>query len=91
MKDPFLTAEWRYLVMLNYPVERFLLEPLVPPGLELDQFASTTYVSVVGFLFLRTRVFGIAFPFHRNLEEVNLRFYVRHRAPRGMAPRRRVR
>jgi uncharacterized protein YqjF (DUF2071 family) len=83
MKNIFLTAEWRYLVMLNYPVERLLLEPLVPPGLELDQFASTTYVSVVGFLFLRTRVFGIAFPFHRNFEEVNLRFYVRRRAPEG--------
>jgi hypothetical protein len=69
--------------MLNYPIERAVLEPLVPPGLELDEFASVTYVSVVGFLFLRTRVLGIAFPFHRNFEEVNLRFYVRHRAAEG--------
>ena len=79
----FLTAEWRHLVMLNYPIERPLLEPLVPRGLELDQFASVTYVSLVGFLFLQTRVAGIPFPFHRNFEEVNLRFYVRHRAPEG--------
>jgi uncharacterized protein YqjF (DUF2071 family) len=79
----FLTAEWRHLVMLNYAVERTLLEPLVPPGLELDEFDGIAYVSVVGFLFLRTRVFGIAFPFHRNFEEVNLRFYVRHRAAEG--------
>jgi Uncharacterized conserved protein (COG2071) len=71
----FLTAEWRHLVMLNYPVERALLDPLVPRGLELDQFNSVAYVSVVG---LKTRVFGISFPFHRNFEEVNLRFYVRH-------------
>jgi uncharacterized protein YqjF (DUF2071 family) len=83
MNPTFLTAEWRHLVMLNYAVERTLLEPLLPPGLELDEFDSTTYVSVVGFLFLRTRVFGIAFPFHRNFEEVNLRFYVRHRAAEG--------
>ncbi len=69
--------------MLNYPIERAVLAPLVPRGLELDQFDSTTYVSVVGFLFLRTRVLGIPFPFHRNFEEVNLRFYVRHRAPEG--------
>ncbi len=69
--------------MLNYPIERAALEPLVPRGLELDEFASVTYVSVVGFLFLRTRVYGIPFPFHRNFEEVNLRFYVRHRAPEG--------
>lgn len=79
----FLTAEWRHLVLLNYAVERTLLEPLVPPGLELDEFEGSTYVSVVGFLFLRARVFGIAFPFHRNFEEVNLRFYVRHRAAEG--------
>ena len=69
--------------MLNYPIERALLQSLVPRGLELDEFASITYVSVVGFLFLETRVLGIPFPFHRNFEEVNLRFYVRHRAPEG--------
>ena len=69
--------------MLNYPIDPALLAPLVPPGLELDSFRSVTYVSVVGFLFLRTRVFGIAFPFHRDFEEVNLRFYVRHRTPEG--------
>ena len=79
----FLTAEWRHLVMLNYAVEPALLAPLVPRGLELDQFAAITYVSVVGFLFLQTRVLGIPFPLHRNFEEVNLRFYVRQRAPEG--------
>ncbi len=79
----FLTAEWRDLVMLNYAVDRELLEPLVPPSLELDAFDAVTYISVVGFLFLRTRIFGIAFPFHRDFEEVNLRLYVRHRAPDG--------
>ncbi len=79
----FLTAEWRHLVMLNYPIERTLIEPLVPPGLELDEYESITYVSLVGFLFLKTRVAGISFPFHRNFEEVNLRFYVRHRVQEG--------
>ncbi|MEO8439755.1 MAG: DUF2071 domain-containing protein [Spartobacteria bacterium] len=83
MSAVFLSAEWRHLVMLNYPVERTLLQPFLPPGVELDDFAGTTYVSVVGFLFLRTRVFGIGFPFHRNFQEVNLRFYVRHRAAEG--------
>jgi hypothetical protein len=33
-------------------------------------------VSVVGFMFANTRVRGIAIPFHRTFEEVNLRFYV---------------
>jgi uncharacterized protein YqjF (DUF2071 family) len=38
----------------------------------------------VGFLFLNTRGAGVSFPFHRNFEEVNLRFYVRHRTPVGL-------
>jgi uncharacterized protein YqjF (DUF2071 family) len=32
---------------------------------------------LVGFQFLQTKVLGISFPFHRNFEDVNLRFYVR--------------
>ncbi len=79
MQKVFLTAEWRQLLMLNYAVGRELLAPLVPAGVELDEFDGICYVSVVGFFFLRTRIFGIAFPFHRDFEEVNLRFYVRQR------------
>ena len=79
----FLTAEWRHLVMLNYVVEPSVLKRFVPPGTELDFHGGQTFVSVVGFRFLRTRVFGWAFPFHRNFEEVNLRFYVRRQAAEG--------
>jgi len=82
MADPggvFLTAEWRYLAMLNYSVNPALLAPLVPAGTELDPFGSKTFVSLVGFRFLSTTVFGIPIPFHRNFDEVNLRFYVRRR------------
>lgn len=77
--QPFLTAEWRHLAMLNYLVDPALLQPLVPAGTELDDWHGKTYASLVGFLFLQTRVFGIRIPFHRNFEEVNLRFYVRRR------------
>ncbi len=74
---PFLTAEWRHLVMLNYRVEPSLLESFVPAGTELDLWGGAHYLSLVAFLFLDTRVAGVAFPFHRNFEEVNLRFYVK--------------
>ena len=79
----FLTAEWRHLAMLNFAVDPKLLEPLIPPGTELDFHDGETFVSVVGFMFLRTRLVGLPIPFHRNFEEVNLRFYVRRRAPEG--------
>lgn len=80
---PFLTAEWRYLAMLNFEISPDVLCPLVPAGTELDQWEGRTLISVVGFLFMDTRVRGIAIPGHRNFEEVNLRFYVRHRAADG--------
>jgi uncharacterized protein YqjF (DUF2071 family) len=79
----FLTADWRNLLMLNYAVEPDLLSPYIPSGVELDSWNGKTYVSMVGFLFLRTRVRGLWVPLHSNFEEVNLRFYVRKRTPEG--------
>lgn len=76
MSTPFLKAQWRNLVMLNYEIEPSLLLPHVPRGTELDNWNGTTFISLVGFLFLDTRVRGMAFPLHVNFEEVNLRFYV---------------
>lgn len=74
----FLSAEWRDLLMLNYEADSALLRPHVPRGTKLDSFAGTTYVSLVGFRFLRTRLFGLLpVPFHTDFDEVNLRFYVR--------------
>ncbi len=73
----FLSAQWRQLAMVNYEVDPAVLRPLVPAGIELDTFEGRSFVSMVGFLFLQTRVFGFRFPFHTNFEEVNLRFYVR--------------
>lgn len=77
MSTPFLTAQWRNLVMLNYEIEPAVLAPYVPRGTELDNWNSTTFISLVGFLFLDTRVRGFSFPLHVNFEEINLRFYVR--------------
>jgi uncharacterized protein YqjF (DUF2071 family) len=77
---PFLTANWRYLAMLNYVVDPALVEPLVPPGTEIDYESGETFVSVVGFLFLDTRLLGFPILLHRDFEEVNLRFYVRRKS-----------
>ena len=74
---PFLTAEWRYLAMLNYEVPPAMLLPYAPPGTALDSWQGRTYLSVVGFLFRDTRLRGVPIPFHRHFEELNLRFYVR--------------
>ncbi len=83
-RNRFLTAEWNNLLMLNYAVDPSRLEPFVPAGTELDAFEGKFFLSLVGFEFNRTRVLGLAVPFHQNFEEVNLRFYVRRSSRRGV-------
>jgi len=83
MRRPFLTAQWRHLVMLNYEVEPNVLVPLVPAGTTLDLWHGRALVSVVGFRFLDTRLLGVAIPRHRDFDEVNLRFYVRREPAEG--------
>ena len=78
----FLSAEWRNLLLLNYAVQPRLLAPFVPDGTELDSHQGQTWMSLVAFQFLRTRVLGVPVPLHVNFEEVNLRFYVRRRIGR---------
>ncbi len=80
----FLRARWERLAMLNYEVDPGLLRARAPRGTEIDTWDGRCFVSMVGFLFLDTRVLGVGIPFHRDFEEVNLRFYVRRRgAPDG--------
>jgi hypothetical protein len=75
--EPFLRADWRWLLLMNYRVDPQLVLPLVPAGCELDLVDGETFVSVVGFLFQNTRLKGVPVPFHQHFEEVNLRFYIR--------------
>ena len=79
MKNNFLTAEWRNLLMANYSIDPAILKPYLPCYTELDTYNGVHYVSLVGFLFTNTKVGGISFPFHTTFEEVNLRFYVRYK------------
>ncbi len=83
MADPFLTARWESLVLLNFECPREVLEPLVPEGTELDTWRDVDLVSLVGFRFVDTRLRGVGVPCHRTFEEVNLRFYVRRRHTDG--------
>ena len=63
--------------MANYEVAPELLAGRVPRETSLDFQDGKLFVSLVGFMFLDTRVLGVPVPFHINFEEVNLRFYVK--------------
>jgi len=73
----FLAARWSKLAMANYEVDPGILESRVPRGTEFDLSHGKCFVSVVGFMFLDTRLLGVPVPLHRDFEEVNLRFYVK--------------
>jgi uncharacterized protein len=79
MTKTFLQAEWRKLLMANYAIDKRILEKYMPRGTEIDLWNDICYVSLVGFMFLDTKVKGLKIPFHINFEEVNLRFYVKHK------------
>lgn len=79
MRQPFLTAEWRHLLFLNYEVDPALAQRWVPNGTELDLLDDRALVSIVAFRFLDARLLGIPVPLHRDFDEINLRAYVRRR------------
>lgn len=65
--------------MVSWEVPAEALRPFLPRGTELDDRDGRHYASMVGFRFTRTRLRGLAIPFHQDFDEVNLRFYVRRR------------
>ncbi len=79
----FLRAEWRHLLNFTFAVDPALLEPHLPRGCSLVIRQGRAFASVVAFDFLETRVLGLRVPFHVNFPELNLRFYVESKNPRG--------
>ena len=52
--------------MINYEMDPAILKPLLPYKTELDLFEGNCLVSMVGFMFLNTRLKGIPVPFHQH-------------------------
>ncbi len=80
----FLTAEWKYLAMVNFLIDPEILIPYIPNGTELDDYNYNHFVSLIGFRFINTRLKGISIPFHKDFEEINLRFYVKRKSVDGL-------
>lgn len=82
-KRTFLDAQWRKLIMINYAVDPEKLKKHLPFETELDLWNGTCYVSLIGFMFVDTKMLGLRIPFHVNFEEINLRFYVKYKDTEG--------
>jgi uncharacterized protein YqjF (DUF2071 family) len=70
-----LFMRWHELVFLHWPVRPQLLQPLIPPHIELDTFDGRSWIGVVAFRMSGVRPrwvpFSFAFP------ELNVRTYVK--------------
>jgi uncharacterized protein len=72
----FLKANWQNIIMANYAIDPKILIPFLPKGVTLDLFNGKCYISLVGFMFKKTKLFNIPIPYFGTFEEINLRFYV---------------
>ena len=72
----FLKANWEQIIMANYEIDPDILQSFLPKGVELDLFENKCYISLVGFMFKKTKLFNISIPYLGTFEEINLRFYV---------------
>ena len=79
----FISGELRHVAMLNFEIEPEALSPHVPRCTELDSWQGKTFVSMVGSLFVRPRVFGFPLMLQRRFAKVDLRFYVRRETSKG--------
>lgn len=87
MLVPVLRAEWKDLVIASYAVPGDWVTPYLPPGVELDLWQGSAWVSLVAFNFYRLHLLGVTLPYPPTLctfPEINLRTYVKRAGIRGI-------
>ena len=75
----FLKANWEDIIMVNYEIDPEILHPFLPKGVSLDLYEGKAYLSLVGFMFKKTKLFNVPMPWLGTFEEINLRFYVQRK------------
>lgn len=78
-----LTADWTNLLVATFEADKNLLREYIPYKTELNDWNGKYYMSLLGFMFSKPLIAGIPSPFYRCFEEINLRFYVRHKSRYG--------
>lgn len=72
----FLKANWENIIMANYEIAPAILNKYLPKGVKVDLFNGKAYISLVGFMFKKTKIFNVPIFKLGTFEEINLRFYV---------------
>lgn len=77
--------EWNQAIFLHWQVPKEILKPFIPVGLELDDFNSTYWVSLVAFTMNKVSSrFLPSIPSISDFHEVNLRTYVKENNKSGV-------
>jgi len=74
-----LTASWTNLLTVTFETDKSFLKKYLPADTELNDWNGKYFMSLVAFMFEKPSILGILSPFYRSFEEINLRFYVRHK------------
>lgn len=71
--------EWNNAVFLHWKLPSTVLRPLIPEGLELDDFEGQSWISLVAFTMEKIRpAYLPSWSFISDFHEINLRTYVIH-------------
>jgi uncharacterized protein YqjF (DUF2071 family) len=57
--DYFFKANWENIIMANYEIDPKILLPFLPKGVELDLYNGKAYMSLVGFMFKKIKLFNV--------------------------------
>ncbi len=81
-----LSMGWRDVLFAHYRADAARIAATLPPGIELDTFDGSAWLSVVPFRLTRVRLraMPIVLPGFGDVPELNLRTYVRAGARRGI-------
>lgn len=84
-----MRAEWCELVALNFHCDHLVLNPLLPPGLELDHFNDDMFLTLIAARLKEVYLWRLPFAIGHEIDLVTLRFYVR-RSEKGIVKERGV-
>ncbi len=80
-----MTQTWSRVFFAHWPMQKELLRPLIPKGLQIDTYEGEAYISIVLFRVqdARVRLFP-PIPTTKEYSQVNVRTYVRHKDKCGI-------
>lgn len=67
---------WRNVVHVNYQIAPEVLHPYLPPRTEILLFQNKCFITLTALVYDQVKFKGLNIPLHREIPEVNLRFYV---------------